>query len=282
MKIKEFFMKCNNFLIALMLCIATQPTISLCLITKADAAKKAQAQKHDKSEFKNQKNMILEWAQSKTPEQLNAIKDTTKHLNPREGDTPIQRAAKQVAKEELFPELETTTNEPAQSWWRPYAPQFMHDLADNVNAWSTRKKIAIAGTILTGLAALYNKDTVMAWVQSLLQAPAKKSFFLSLEEKRKLGIRPSSSFAREYLSDKEKLKRYQENGQELWKIFDEVTNPLPNPKDEEQAQALGKYYYEYRRYFQKINDKNTDPIERRARAIAMQLRENDISHFIYY
>jgi hypothetical protein len=121
--------------------------------------------------------MILEWAQSKTPEQLNAIKDTTKHLNPREGDTSIQIAAKQVAKEELFPALETTNDKPAQSWWQRNKPQFMQNASDyvakwipqSIKSWSDRKKFFVVGAILASLVAVgYNKKEIMLTMESFL------------------------------------------------------------------------------------------------------------------
>lgn len=168
-------MKYNKFLITLMLCIATQPTISLC--------------------FDNQKANAAE-----------------------------------------FSESGNTSDEPTPSWWRPYTPQFMQDLADRVNAWSTKKKFAVAGAILTGLAALYNKDAVMAWVQSLLQAPTEKNFFLSVEEKRELGIPITYHFPREDLHDKTKIKRLQDMNRPMQAFFKKASTPLPNSVDENKAQ----------------------------------------------
>src|SRR5438445_4290978 len=61
-----------------------------------------------------------------------------------------------------------------QSYWQQYAPQRMQDLTgyvskqatsayDVVSKWSTKKKLMVAGSIITALAAIYNRDQYMQW-----------------------------------------------------------------------------------------------------------------------
>jgi hypothetical protein len=66
-----------------------------------------------------------------------------------------------------------------QSYWQQYAPQFMQDTSNyiskkttnlytTINNWSTQKKLTVAGTILTALAAIYNRDQIIRWVNDIL------------------------------------------------------------------------------------------------------------------
>jgi len=71
-------------------------------------------------QIRHQVNMILEWANSKTKEELNQIKDTVQFLNPRPDDNEIMIEAKKIAKEKLFPTEK-------KSYWQRYAPLFMQN-----------------------------------------------------------------------------------------------------------------------------------------------------------
>ena len=55
------------------------------------------------------------------------------------------------------------------SYWQQYAPQRLQDMVTTVNNWSTKKKIAVAGTIIATLAAIYNRDQIMQWVSGVLE-----------------------------------------------------------------------------------------------------------------
>jgi hypothetical protein len=70
-------------------------------------------------QIKHHVNMILEWAKSKTKEELNQIKDSIQFLNPRPNDSDIMIEAKKIAKAQLFPA--------EKSYWEQYAPQFMQN-----------------------------------------------------------------------------------------------------------------------------------------------------------
>jgi hypothetical protein len=69
----------------------------------------------------------------------------------------------------------------SKGYWESYAPQFMQrgasyvsekttNLYNTVNSWSTQKKVAVASAIVASLALIYNRDTIIQWVSSLLPA----------------------------------------------------------------------------------------------------------------
>lgn len=73
-----------------------------------------------------------------------------------------------------------------RSYWQQYAPQRVQDttnyisqqatnLYNTVNSWSTRKKIAVAGSIITALAAIYNREQIMQWVSNTLNSAETNS-----------------------------------------------------------------------------------------------------------
>src|SRR5579862_57862 len=100
------------------------PTKQIAAANKAAKWKKLWAQTKEAfnpmsrdEQIQYQVNIILEWAGTKTKEELNQIKDTASLLNPRPEDSDIIFEAKKRAKEKLFP----------KSYWEQYAPQFMQN-----------------------------------------------------------------------------------------------------------------------------------------------------------
>jgi hypothetical protein len=79
-------------------------------------------------------------------------------------------------------QAETPTTE--QSYWQMYAPQFAQDAAtttsayvaswipqpvkDRVNSWSPRKQKIVLGAIITSLAAIYNREAILEFVNNML------------------------------------------------------------------------------------------------------------------
>ena len=88
----------------------------------------------------------------------------------------------------------------SQSYWQSYAPEFMQrgtryvsekttNLYNTINSWSTQKKLAMAGTTLTALAAIYNRDQIMQWVdnifkQSKLEGMAEELILTAIANKK--------------------------------------------------------------------------------------------------
>ena len=73
-----------------------------------------------------------------------------------------------------------------KSYWQTYAPIWIQNkttatadylaswipqsVIDTVNSWSTRKKVAVASAIIASLAAIYNKDYILALVNNAIDA----------------------------------------------------------------------------------------------------------------
>ena len=172
-------MKTNNFLLALMLCaglrlnaVATETAVQI----KLDAIK---TEKLIEDKVDRILALIKEEKENLTEEQFSNTKDTNPLFNSTDNDIDITREAKKRVKNQLFPE-ETEVNEPTKSYWQMYAPQFVQDatsatsgyiaswipqsIRERVNSWSTRKKVIIASAALASLAAIYNRDQIIAMI----------------------------------------------------------------------------------------------------------------------
>ena len=57
----------------------------------------------------------------------------------------------------------------SKSVWERYIPQFMQNAANKVNNWKLSTKIAIATLIIGGFAAIYNREQILQWVNSILE-----------------------------------------------------------------------------------------------------------------
>ena len=75
----------------------------------------------------------------------------------------------------------TTSRDYAATW----VPQ---SVKDRVNTWSTKKKMAVASAILVALAAIYNKDVLMEWIDEILYPEQLSSPILTPKEKLKADI----------------------------------------------------------------------------------------------
>jgi len=57
----------------------------------------------------------------------------------------------------------------SKSVWERYVPQFIQNGAKKVNNWKLSTKIAVATLIIGGFAALYNREQILQWVNSILE-----------------------------------------------------------------------------------------------------------------
>ena len=159
----------NKLILILALCVSVQSTVSL------DASQDPKIQ--------NQINMILEWAKNEPDEKLSREIDTHKFLNPQQGDTLEQIEAKKIGKQLIKEKRlkQSITPEPEQSYWRMYAPQAMQDLGDYAASWvpksvknkinslSRKQQIGLLSTLIAVLAAIYNKDAIIAFVNNAFE-----------------------------------------------------------------------------------------------------------------
>jgi hypothetical protein len=102
----------------------------------------------------------------------------------------------------------------SQSYWQQYAPEFMQrgtryvsqqatSAYDTVSKWSTKKKLIVAGSIITALAAIYNREQIMQWVSDILSSSQPDPLQIqNLEEslKQVMQDRERARIARDNLS----------------------------------------------------------------------------------
>jgi len=159
-------MKINNFLLILGLCTGLRlnaVAIETAVKTKLDAIK---TEKLIEDKVDRILALIKKEKENLTEEKFNTTKDTNPLFNPTDKDIDITREAKKRVKNQLFPE-QTEVNEPTQSYWQRYAPEFMQNAATATSTYlaswnklNTRTKLATIGTII-GLAAIgYNRDKI--------------------------------------------------------------------------------------------------------------------------
>lgn len=109
-------------------------------------------EKNDETQkkIKHQVEMILEWAKTKEEKYNEKVDQESKLLNPQDNDTSIVIAAKKIAKEKLFPQIQEKRTEPKQSYWyiytrrlRDYAASWVpQSVKDRINSWQWQNKTA--------------------------------------------------------------------------------------------------------------------------------------------
>lgn len=215
------------------------------------------------------------------------------------------------AENQIQQEVKPETNKPIKGYWGSYAPQFMQNAAtstkdyvaswipqsvkDRVNTWSTKKKLTVAGAVLSSLLGIYNKDQIIKWMTDTLNEQPK-SKLLSYKEKKALGLPTTMSIQRSKAEqDPEYIKKLQRIANDIKTDRLKAEQPLSNKRDEAAAQKLAKEilqeYYDTKEdwfgdskenwfghdegYFvasllnRTIYEEDT-PIMNRARAIALQ------------
>lgn len=120
------------------------------------------------------------------------------------------------------PETVEPVENTEQSYWRQYAPQILQDagdyaaswvpqsVKDRINSWSTRKKLAIAGAILASLAAVYNRDIILAFVNDTIEKQ-RQEIFESNVEFGITGIKQHLALTEQRMSLQDNLKTYHDH-----------------------------------------------------------------------
>jgi hypothetical protein len=142
--------------------------------------------------------------------------------------------------EEIAQEQELKPQEPVnQSYFqraKSYAASWIpQSVKDTVNSWSTKKKLAVAGAIIGALAALYNKDQIMDWVNGILEQQK-----LEIDNKKK---EMQSSFMSQMATLMKKQKEVDDKSDVALAIWQNDPRPISEKGEEwKQYKELTKKY----------------------------------------